>query len=65
MTAELYKLRPDESPFGKVFQDALYDLIDEHARRGNMTYGEMIGIIEVVKIDLMLGGCGSGEDDAS
>jgi hypothetical protein len=52
---DLYRLYPDESPFGKAFQSDLRKVITEHLCRREMTYGEMIGIIEVEKMNLMTG----------
>jgi hypothetical protein len=54
MSAEIYKLRPDDSPFARAFRDELYEVIDRHLDRGEMTYAEVIGIIEFAKLDIMI-----------
>lgn len=55
MTGNVVKLRPDESPFGKAFMNELREVIQTHMDRGELTYGEIIGILELEKLAVASG----------
>lgn len=46
-------LHPDEHPHAERFLEDLQEVVKRHAGRGQMTWAEIIGAIEVVKFEVI------------
>ncbi len=51
---EAIPLHPDESPHCARFREEINAVVREHTDRGQMTRAEIVGVLEVVKIEVVM-----------